>query len=317
MDKNRRALSALLVFVVMMLVFTIASPDVFLSAAIYEAVFTSLPIWIILASSLVFVIAAGEIDLSFVAIKTVATWTFAATAAAGWNPFLGMIFALAVGTGAGFLNGVIVTHLGLSSLVSTLGMGFLLQGLAIGVNEAKGTSLTFLKDTLIYNTFAGSLGGLPVQMLWGLFYAAIGVLLFNYHKFGARICCVGDNLESAREMGINTARVKTLAFVYVGLAAGLTGVLSALIYNRFWPTIIGKDTLMPILAAVFVGGTPTWGGVGTVVGAVIGAFTVRFINTGIIEAGLTGFWTELFNGLVIILALVGHKLNEPRYLKSV
>jgi simple sugar transport system permease protein len=257
----------------MMLVFTIASPEVFLQTAIYEAVFTSLPIWIILASSLVFVIAAGEIDLSFVSIKTMATWAFAATAAAGWNPFLGVVFALAVGAGIGFLNGVIVTRIGLSSLVSTLGMGFLLQGLAIGVNEARGTSLTFLQDTPVRNTFAGSLGEFPVQMLWGLSYAAISVLLFNYHKFGAQICCVGDNLESAREMGVNTARVKTLAFVYVGLAAGLTGVLAALTYNRFYPTIIGKETLMPILAAVFVGGTPTWGGVGTVVGAVIGAFT--------------------------------------------
>jgi simple sugar transport system permease protein len=96
------------------------------------------------------------------------------------------------------------------------------------------------------------------------------------------------------------------------LSAAFAGVLSVLINNTFWPTT-GDGYLLPTLAAVFVGGTPTWGGVGTVTGAVIGCFTVGFINTGIIAAGLTGFYTQFFYGLVIILSLLGHRFNQPRY----
>jgi len=314
MDKNRRALSALLVFVVLMLFFLIANPKVFLGRDIYKAVFADLPNWIILAVSLVFVIAAGEIDLSFVSTQLLATWIFAMVVAAGWNPFMGLVLAVAAGASVGFVNGVIVTRIGLPSLVSTLGMNFLLQGLVNGATGGKGISLASLKGAPISNILVGSLGILPAQVIWGLVFAIVAMVIFNYHQFGHHICCVGDNLESAREMGINVERVKTLAFVYVGLAAGFTGVVSDLIYGTFWPVTGDPGVLLlAILASVFVGGTPTWGGIGTVAGAVIGACTVRFIQTGIIEAGFTGFWTQFFYGLIIIIALVGHKLNQPRY----
>lgn len=102
-------------------------------------------------------------------------------------------------------------------------------------------------------------------MIWGVLFAVIATLVFNYHKFGSHICCIGDGY------------------------------------------------LLPVLAAVFVGGTPTWGGVGTVPGAAIGAFIVGFIETGVIAAGLTGYYTRFFYGLIIILSLIGHKLNQPRY----
>jgi simple sugar transport system permease protein len=314
LDKNRRALSALLVFVVLMLFFLLANPRVFLGADIYEAVFNSLPIRIILVLPLVFVIVSGEIDLSFVSTMTFSLWAFAATANAGWNPYLSALLAVLVGASVGFVNGLLVTRAGLPSLVTTLGMSFLLRGLVLGATGTIGISLTFLKGTSFYNTFVGRVGNLPTQMLWALVFVVIATLLFNYHKFGSHVCCVGDNLESSREMGIRTRRVKMLAFVYLGMAAGIAGVLSGLIYETFWPRAGSPgEVMLAVLASAFVGGVPTWGGVGTMIGAVFGACTVRFIQTGIIEAGLTGFWTQFFNGLIILLALTAHRLHEPRY----
>lgn len=310
-DKNRRALSALLVFAAMMLVFIILGPSTFLNPLIYMAIFRTLPIPIILTSSLVFVIVEGEIDLSFGSIVGLTTWAFAATAVAGWNPFLSMVFALVVGGCTGFLNGVIVTRLGLSSLVSTLGMSFLLRGLIHVGTQGNGISLTFLNDTPFYNASVGSVWGFPVHMIWGLAFAAVAMLLFNYHRIGAHICCVGDNPESSREMGINVAGVKTLAFIYVGIASGMAGVLSGLNNQMFYPGS-GEDLLMPVLAATFVGGTPTWGGVGTVVGAVIGACSVGVIEAGIVAAGVSHLYKNFFYGLIIILAVSGHRLNEPQ-----
>ena len=98
----------------------------------------------------------------------------------------------------------------------------------------------------------------------------------------------------------------------VGLGAALAGVLSVLVNRNWWPST-GDGLLLPVLAAVFVGGTPTWGGVATVVGSSIGVFIISFIEAGIISAGLTGYHTRFFNGLVIIASLIGHRFNGPRH----
>ena len=310
--KNRRPFSALLVFAMLILGFIMANPQVFLNPLAYRAVFISLPVSIILAASLVFLVTAGEIDLSFGSIMGLATWGFAAAVAAGWNPFLGLLMALVIGGLAGILNGLLVTKIGLSSLVVTLGMNFLWRGFINIGTQGEGIPLTVLRGGTFFNLFVGDIGLLPVQMMWGLLFAVIATLVFNYHKFGSHICCIGDNPESAREMGIHVNLTKIYAFTLVGLASAFAGVLSTLINTTFWPTT-GDGYLLPVLAAVFVGGTPTWGGVGTVPGAVIGAFIVGFIETGVIAAGLTGYYTRFFYGLIIILSLIGHKLNQPRY----
>ena len=137
-------------------------------------------------------------------------------------------------------------------------------------------------------------------------------MLFNRHRFGARVHAVGDNPDSAGQMGVNVARVRIATFVFMGLGAALAGVFSTMVNYTWWPTT-GDGYLLPAIASVFVGGTPTWGGVGTIIGGAIGALTVSFIQSGIVAAGLSGFYVQFFNGLIIILSLIGHRWNQVRY----
>ena len=309
---NRRPLSALVFFIVLIAIFTLANPTLFLQPTIYNAVFVSLPIPIILVVPLVFLVTAGEIDLSFPSVIGICAWAFAACVRANWNPILGVLAALAVGVIAGLVNGFLVTRVKLSSLVATLGMNFLLRGLINIGNQGYGISVAQLRDTPFSEAFVGEISGFPVQMIWGIAFAAVGWLLYSRHRFGAQVAAVGDNQDSAREMGINVNRVKTMAYVYVGIACALASIFSTLINSTFFPTT-GDGYLLPVLAAVYVGGTPTWGGVGTVIGGVIGAFIVGFVETGIIASGLTGFYTQFFYGLIIILSLISHRFNQGRY----
>jgi simple sugar transport system permease protein len=308
---NRRPLSALVFFVVLIAIFMVANPRLFLNSQIYNAVFVSLPISITLVVPLVFIVTTGEIDLSFPSVVGICAWAFAAGTRAGVNPFLCLLAALVVGAAAGLINGFLITRVKLSSLVATLGMNFLLRGLIYIGLQGYGITVSQLRDTPFFNFFVGNLSGFPVQMIWGILFAAVGWVLFSRHRFGAQVAVVGDNQDSAREMGINVNRVKTTAYVYMGLAAAMAGLFSTLINATFYPTT-GDSYLLPVLAAVFVGGTPTWGGVGTVVGGVIGAFVVGFIQTGIVASGLTGYYTQFFYGLVIILSLVSHRFNQGR-----
>jgi simple sugar transport system permease protein len=310
LGRNRPALGAFGFLVAMMAVFTAAAPEVFTQTEAYTAVFVSLPILMILAVSLVFVITLGEIDLSFPSIVGLTALVFALCVQAGLSPWLALAPTVAVGVGCGLLNGILVAYLGLSSLVVTLGMNFLLRGVIQIKTQGLGIPLDGLDDTTFWNVFVGSVGSFPVQMFWGLGFALIAFALFSRHRFGAHVKIVGDNAEAAREMGINTHRVRIAAFVLVGVASSLAGVLSVLINLTFFPTT-GDGYLLPVLAAVFVGGTPTWGGTGTIAGAVAGAAIVGFIETGLIASGLTSFYTQFFYGLVIVLSLVGHQLRRP------
>ncbi len=311
-DVNRAAVGTFVVFGVMIAIFMAASPTVFLHWPIYDSVLVTLPVALCLVVPLVFVVTVGEIDLSFPATMGFSAWIFALFVQFGLSPFLGIVAALATGMALGAGVGALVVTAGLSSLVATLGMNFMLRGFIMIVTQGKSIALLELQDTTAGALFSGQVYNLPVQIFWALGFVVFASLLFNRHKFGARVRAVGDNPDSAGQMGVNVARVRILTFVFMGLGAALAGVFSTMVNYTWWPTT-GDGYLLPAIASVFVGGTPTWGGVGTIAGGAIGALTVSFIQSGIVAAGLSGFYVQFFNGLIIILALLGHRWNQKRY----
>jgi ribose/xylose/arabinose/galactoside ABC-type transport system permease subunit len=256
--------------------------------------------------------AVGEIDLSFPATMGFSAWAFALIVQAGYDPFLGIIAAIIVGMILGLGVGTLVVYASLSSLVATLGLNFMLRGLILIITQGRSIALVHLGETTAFHIFSGDVYGFPVQILWALALTTFAAFLFNRHRFGARVHCVGDNPDSAAQMGIDVRRIRVATFVFMGVGAALAGVFSTMINFTWWSTS-GDGYLLPILASVFVGGTPTWGGVGTIAGGAIGALIVSFIQTGIVGAGLSGFYVQFFNGLIIILSLLGHRWNQSRY----
>ena len=311
-DLNRAALGTLAVFVVMIAIFMAASPAVFLHWPIYDSVLVTLPVALCLVVPLVFVVTVGEIDLSFPATMGFSAWIFALSVQVGLSPFLGIVAALATGMILGACVGALVVTAGLSSLIATLGMNFMLRGFIMIMTQGKSIGLLELQDSTAAALFSSEVHGVPVQIFWALAFVTFAWLLFNHHRFGARVRAVGDNPDSATQMGINVARVRISTFVFMGLGAAVAGVFSTMVNFTWWPTT-GDGYLLPAIASVFVGGTPTWGGVGTITGGAIGALTVSFIQSGIVAAGLSGFYVQFFNGLIIILALLGHRWNQKRY----
>jgi simple sugar transport system permease protein len=312
LSANRAAVGTFAVFVVMMAVFMAASPIVFLHWPIYNSVLVTLPVALCLVVPLVFVVTVGEIDLSFPATMGFSAWIFALLVHTGYSPFLAILGALATGMALGAGVGALVVVAGLSSLIATLGMNFMLRGLIMIITQGKSIALLDLQGTTAGSLFSGEFLGFPVQIFWALGFVAFAGLLFNRHRFGARVCAVGDNPDSAGQMGVNVNRIRIATFVFMGLGAGLAGVFTTMVNFTWWPTT-GDGYLLPAIASVFVGGTPTWGGVGTIAGGAIGALIVSFIQSGIVAAGLSGFYVQFFNGLIIILALLGHRWNQKRY----
>lgn len=308
---NGTQLGILAVFILMWIFFIITAPETFLSSQIYLAFMSTIPFFAIVALPLTIAVITGEMDLSFPSVMAIGMVAFVITFNATGSVLLALLAALAVGFLAGLMNGLIVVGIGIPSLVVTIGTQFFWRGAVLVLLGGKGSTLVDTKGTLIYTMLVGKIGTFPIQMLWLIIVAVVCWVLLNRHRFGAHVYVIGDNKNTAELMGINTRLTRMMVFALVGLAAAFAGVLASLQVAFFWPSL-GDGYLLKTLAAVFLGGTSVFGGVGTIFGTFIGAFIIGAIEAAIVAIGLTGFWTQLIYGLIIIISVSMHAILRRR-----
>lgn len=283
-------------------IFIVGAPKAFLAPQIYQAFMSSTPFFAIIAIPMTLVVIAAEIDLSFPSIMAFAVTIFAILLKTTGNIPLALVASLLSGFLAGLLNGFIVVKIGIPSLVATIGTQFFWRGVVLVVNGGNGTSLVPVKGTVWYEALVGRGTGIPAQMIWTILVAILVWVFLNRTRIGAHIYLTGDNIDSARLMGINVDARKMLVFALVGLAAAFAGLIASLEVNYFWPTL-GDGYLLNTLASVFLGGTSVFGGTGTIFGTFVAAFIIGAINAGIVAVGLAGFWTQLIYGLIIVISV--------------
>jgi simple sugar transport system permease protein len=292
--------------------FVIGAPRTFLSREIYAAFMSTIPLFAIIALPLTMVIIAGEIDLSFGSIMAVGTLVFVNVFQTTGNLALAFVSCLVAGFLVGLLNGIIVVRLGIPSLVSTIGTQFFWRGVVLVVTGGHPASLVPVKGTILRQALVSRVAGyVPAQMIWTVIVAALVWAFLNRHRFGAHVYLTGDNENSARLMGVNVDRTRMMVFAIVGLAAAFAGLLASLEVNYYWVTL-GEGYLLRTLAAVFLGGTSVFGGTGTILGTFVGCFIIGTIEAGTVAIGLSGFWTQLIYGLIIILSVSMHTAVNRR-----
>lgn len=293
-----------IVAIIIWAVFAIGSPETFFRRNIYQAFMSTTPFFGIMALPLTLVVITGEIDLSFPSIMTISMWVFATVLVATSNLAIALVAMLLMGAAAGMINGVIIAKIGVPSLVVTIGTSFFWRGLVKVLTGGNGMSLLPTRETLFYEVFVGRLFGvIPMQMIWMIVFGVTCWLILNRHRFGAHVYLTGDNAESARLMGVNVARTKIIVFGMAGFAAAFAGLIASLEVIYYWPTL-GEGYLLNTLSSVFLGGTSVFGGTGTIYGTFVASFIIGAINAGIVAIGMSGFWTELIYGLIIVLSVV-------------
>ena len=307
------------VFVTLWIIFIASAPDTFLSAQIYSAFMSSIPFFAIMAIPLTIVVIAKEMDLSFPSIMAMGmvafSFTYNGTAFIGnttLRVFLGIITALLAGAIIGWINGIIIVKFGIPSLVVTIGTQFFWRGAVLVLTSGTNFPIEYIKETIFYPLFVGKIGGfLPMQMIWLVVITILGWIILNRHRFGAHVYLTGDNINSAELMGINTGRVRIQAFMLVGLISAFAGLLYSFYIAYFWPSL-GSGYLLNTLASVFLGGTSVFGGTGTILGTFLGAFIIGAIEAATVAIGLTGFWTQLIYGFIIVLSVIMHTYLRKR-----
>ncbi|MGZ4873114.1 MAG: ABC transporter permease [Candidatus Angelobacter sp.] len=316
---NSAQLGILGVFVTLWLIFIVSAPNTFMSPQIYSAFMATIPFFAIMAIPLTIVVIAGEIDLSFPSIMAMGMVAFSfvynVTAFIGnitIQVFLALLAALIAGAIIGWLNGIIIVKFGIPSLVVTIGTQFFWRGAVLVLTQGANFTLAYIKGTIFYPLLVGKVGGyFPMQMVWLVVVTIAGWVLLNRHRFGAHIYLIGDNANSAELMGINTGRTRIRAFMLVGLVAAFAGVLASFYVAYFWPNL-GDGYLLSTLASVFLGGTSVFGGTGTILGTFLGAFIIGAIEAATVAIGLTGFWTQLIYGFIIVLSVIMHTYLRKR-----
>jgi simple sugar transport system permease protein len=292
---------------VLLIVLMLGAPDTWLSSSIYRALMSTVPFTALMALTLTMLIIGREIDLSFGSVMAVGTFAFVQVSdAVGLVP-VGLLAGLLAGLGAGLLNGLIVVRLGIPSLVATIGTLFFWRGVVLVLTDGVGETTVDLRGSVVYDLLVGRLdlpllGRIPAQMLWLLVLAVALWFLLNRHRLGAHTYLVGDNPESARMMGVNTGRVRIILFALMGVFAAFAGIVATLEQNYFWPTV-GEGQLLPTISTVFLGGTSVFGGTGTIFGTAVAAFIIGAIEPGIVSLDLTGFYTQIIYGAIIVLSL--------------
>jgi simple sugar transport system permease protein len=315
--KNALQIAIVVVLLAIWGFFLSRSPRTFLGYDIYYSLLSTTPYFAIMAIPLTLVVIVKEIDLSFPSVMAFGMaafdLVFVATGSTSTSIFLGLLACLLAGAFAGYLNGFIVTRLGIPSLVATIGTQFLWRGVVMVLTNGKGLGMTQVSNTVLYPLLVGKLFNvIPAQFLWTI---AIGVAIWfvlNHTRFGAHVYLTGDNVESARLMGVNVNRTKIIAFTLVGLSAAFAGFIVSSSLMFFWPTM-GDGYLLNTLASVFLGGTSVFGGTGTIFGTFIAAFIIAIINPGIVAAGWLAYWTQLIYGFIIVISVVLQAVLRKRF----
>jgi ribose transport system permease protein len=261
----------------------------------------------VMAVAVVFVLSAGEIDLSIGAVVALSALVTAEVMRSD-GAVLGVLAGLGVGVAVGALNGAFVTLLRLPSFLVTLAAMGIVAGLARMVTDLESVAV---EDQSFIDIFgSGDVGPIPGLAFWALGAVGAGHFVFRHMRFGAHVVATGDDAGAARVSGIRVERVKFAVLVLSGAAAALAGILYTGRVEGASYTL-GEQDLLTVIAAVVIGGTRLFGGEGSVVGALVGSLIMGMLTNGLILSGLSAAEQTMAQGLLLLLA-ISLTLREPR-----
>ncbi|MER9877817.1 ABC transporter permease [Mesorhizobium sp. M0118] len=254
----------------------------------------------LIALAMALLIISGEIDLSVAAIIALASTMMGMAVQAGAGTPELVAIGLVVGLGCGAFNGLLVTRLGLPSIVVTIGTMSLFRGIAfiiLGDQAYKGYPASFA-------FFGQGYVWWVVSFELTLFLIAAVVYWFLLHRtsFGRRVFAIGNNPVAAQFSGVRVGRIKFILFCLTGLMAGIASVLITSRLGSTRPSI-AQGYELEVITMVVLGGVSILGGAGSIVGVVLAAFIMGLVTFGLGLLNVPGIVMSIFIGLLLIIVI--------------
>lgn len=264
----------------------------------------------LIALPMTFIIITGGIDLSVGSIVGLC----AILLGYSWKNLgfplpLAIGFSLLVGAAAGFLNGIVITRMKVPPLIMTIATLALYRGLAEGISQARS-----VRGYPEWFYFIGqeNLFGVPAQLWLFLIAIVVSAIVLDRTIFGRTLYAIGNNETAARFSGLPVDRDKLIIYTLSGFMAGLSAcVLVSRVTTTRSDMGIGYE--LDVIAAVVLGGTSIFGGIGTIWGTIVGLAMIQLLKNGLALTGVKGDATIVVIGTVLILStLVASSLQRRR-----
>jgi len=214
----------------------------------------------------------------------------------------------------GLVNGILVTKVGISSFLTTIGMMLIVRGASLVITNGF-PQATWNTESILRPLLAGSakVGEFEIfaSLPWFILILATMLVVAKSTRFGNWIFATGGNAKAAKARGIDTDRLKIWLFILSALLASFAGTIDAFRISSVFP-IAGQGYELEVIAMVVIGGTSLLGGSGTLIGTVIGVILLRAMRNGIIVMGVPGMAYNIFVGAIILAMMAIHSVMEKK-----
>jgi ribose/xylose/arabinose/galactoside ABC-type transport system permease subunit len=291
LGKQKAVVAVALMFIVMIF------PDTnFFSGANLSNLLAAISTNAIIAFGVTLAVICKGCDLSVGSVMAMSGIIAIMLMNAGLSMPLAIIIAVLSGSAVGFVNGFLIVQQKSEAFIITLGMGMLIQGVALLLTNAIAVSASNPNFQKISND---SWLGIPNIAMFMIILGILVHLLLRYTNFGRNCYALGGDYEVAEHSGINVIRTKWLAFVLTGTFAAIAGVLSASRMNTGLP-IAGVEIPLMVNCGVVIGGTSFAGGVGGIPQSFIGIFVMFLLRNSMSMLGIHPYIQQLVLGIMIV-----------------
>ena len=313
--------TAILGLLAMVLILASTTTEGFLTSLNISYIFSNTSEITIMAFAMTFLIITGEIDLSIASILALGSSMLGWSYQKGAPIWLAIIICLVVGTVCGFINGFLVTKVGLGSLAVTIGTLALYRGIANGIlGENTVNEFPEAYTSFGFDTFGTSF--MPKTLPLIIFFGLIFGFLLHRTPFGRRTLAIGQSQEAARFAGINVVRHKIIVFTFTGFMSGVAGVIYTFRFSTAQADNgVGLELL--VISAILLGGVSIFGGVGTMWGVVAGVLLAGSVESWLTLREINAQWRTIVTGILLLISVAapvlvakGKERREHKALKS-
>jgi ribose transport system permease protein len=300
------AATRLVAITAIIVLLAVLSPH-FLTWANFINILRQASLQFMIASGLTIVVLTGGIDLSIGAVLGLAACLAASLISAG-HVATGIVFALLAGLAAGAANGFLVAYGRIPAFIATYGMLWIAHGL--GYVFMKGEVIYGLPDAFRW-IGAGFVGPIPAPVIVAAVLLVVLHVTLHRTVLGRSIYAIGGNPVAARLSGMPVRRRLATVYAISGLLSGFAALVVIARINAA-DSSLGEDLLLPAIAAVCLGGTSLFGGVGGIAGTAVGAIILALVVNGMNLLGVQTFWQNGVMGAIILASVLADQVAAPR-----
>jgi len=288
-----------LLFVGIYLVMGIFVPTIFRTAILLNVLVQGTTVCL-LSIGMTFVMLVGEIDLSIVAAAAFAPMAGIISWEMGFPVPVAILLTFLIGGVIGLFNGLMITKLRIPSLVQTVAMWWMLEGIVLIVT--RGVAKAGLPNAwmVLGRIF---IGPIPLLVFFFIIVVIVAVIFARRTVTGRRLYLVGGNREACSAMGIPVNRIRIISFMISGLFGAIAGYVSSSRMG-FISSSFAVEWLMPAIAAPVIAGVSLTGGRGNFINVIAGAYLVQLIVMVVRAGGVSGYFTEFVQGLLVFIAIL-------------